>query len=136
MRAVEIARHGGPEVLTLVERPDPVPAAGEVLVRNQWIGVNYVDLQHRAGQPYPVVHFGHLRGVYAELTAVPSEFVVPLAPGVDLDDAAALAMNATTAYVLTSLATRIGPGDVVVVQAAAGATGGPWSSWPGRRAPR
>jgi NADPH2:quinone reductase len=38
----------------LVERPDPVVAAGQVVVRNQWIGVNYVDLQHRAGQPYPV----------------------------------------------------------------------------------
>ena len=38
----------------LVERPDPVAAAGQVVVRNRWIGVNYVDLQHRAGQPYPV----------------------------------------------------------------------------------
>ncbi len=38
----------------LVERPDPVAAAGQVVVRNTWIGVNYVDLQHRAGQPYPV----------------------------------------------------------------------------------
>src|SRR5262249_57786064 len=52
--AVQISRHGGPEVLTLVEHPDPVAAAGQVVVRNRWIGVNYVDLQHRAGQPYPV----------------------------------------------------------------------------------
>ena len=54
MLAVEISRHGGPEELVLVERPDPVAAAGQVVVRNRWIGVNYVDLQHRAGQPYPV----------------------------------------------------------------------------------
>ena len=138
----------------LVERPDPVAAAGQVVVRNRWIGVNYVDLQHRAGHPYPVrlplipgteaagtvvavgagadpalagapvVHFGHLCGVYAEMTAVPAEFVVPLAAGVPLDAAAAVAMNGTTAYVLTSMACRIGPGDVVVVQADAGATGG------------
>ena len=72
----------------------------------------------------PVVHFGHLCGVYAEMTAVPTEFVVPIASGVALDAVAAVAMNGTTAYVLTSMACRIGPGDVVVVQAAAGATGG------------
>jgi NADPH2:quinone reductase len=154
MLAVEISRHGGPEELMLVERPDPVAAAGQVLVRNRWIGVNFVDLQHRAGQPYPVrlplipgteaagtvaevgagadpglagvpaVHFGHLCGAYAEMTAVPAEFVVPLPAGVTLDAAAAIAMNGTTAYVLTSMACQLGPGDVVVVQAAAGATGG------------
>jgi NADPH2:quinone reductase len=137
-----------------VECPDPVAAAGQVVVHNRWIGVNYVDLQHRAGQPYPVrlplipgteaagtvvgvgvgvdpglagapvVHFGHLCGVYAEMTAVPTEFVVRLPAGVALDAAAAVAMNGTTAYVLTSMAYRIGSGDVVVVQAAAGATGG------------
>jgi NADPH:quinone reductase-like Zn-dependent oxidoreductase len=54
MLAVEISRHGGPEELVVVERPEPVAAAGQVVVRNSWIGVNYVDLQHRAGQPYPV----------------------------------------------------------------------------------
>ena len=95
MLAVEISRHGGPDELVVVERPDPVPAAGQVLVRNRWIGVNFVDLQHREGRPYPVplplipgteaagtvvaagpgadpalvdapvAHFGHLTGVYA-----------------------------------------------------------------------
>jgi len=154
MLAVQISRHGGPEELMLVERPDPVASAGQVVVRNKWIGVNYVDLQHRAGHPYPVrlplipgteaagtvvgvgsgvdpgltgasvVHFGHLCGVYAEMTAVPTDFVVPLDGDAALDAAAAVAMNGTTAYVLTRMACRIGPGDVVVVQAAAGATGG------------
>jgi NADPH:quinone reductase len=154
MLAVEISRHGGPEQLVPVQRADPVPAGGEVLVRNRWIGVNYVDLQHREGRPYPValplipgteaagtvvavgpgadaglagapvVHFGHLAGVYAELTAVPAGFVVPLPPGTPLDVAAAVAMSGTTAYVLTSMAQRVGKGDVVVVHAAAGSTGG------------
>ena len=54
MLAVQISRHGGPEELRLAELPDPVPGPGEALVRNSWIGVNYVDLQHRAGHPYPV----------------------------------------------------------------------------------
>jgi NADPH:quinone reductase len=38
MLAVEISRHGGPEVLVPVDRADPVPARGEVLVRNRWVG--------------------------------------------------------------------------------------------------
>jgi NADPH2:quinone reductase len=110
----------------LVERPDPVAADGQVVVRNRWIGVNYVDLQHRAGQPYPVrlplipgteaagtvvavgtgadpglvgtpvVHFGHLCGVYAEMTAVPAEFVVPLAADVALG-AEVIAVASSTA---------------------------------------
>jgi NADPH2:quinone reductase len=52
--AVEVSRHGGPEELVVVDRPAPVAGPGQVVVRNRWIGVNYVDLQHRAGQPYPV----------------------------------------------------------------------------------
>ena len=71
-----------------------------------------------------MAHFDHLARVYAELTAVPLEFVVPLPPDTPLDIAAAVAMSGTTAYVLTSAAQRVGPGDVVVVHAAAGATGG------------
>ena len=44
-----------------------------------------------------MAHFGHLTGVYAELTAVPLEFVVPLPAGVALDVAAAVAASWTTA---------------------------------------
>jgi NADPH:quinone reductase len=154
MQAIEIARHGGSEVLRTVERPEPVPAGDEVLVRNRWIGVNYVDVQHREGRPYPVVlplvpgieaagevvaagrdadpalvgrpvvHFGHMAGVYAELTAVGPAHVVQLPPDVPLDVAAAVAMCGSTAYVLTREATQPVLGDTIVVQAAAGATGG------------
>jgi NADPH:quinone reductase len=154
MLAVQVSRHGGPAELQPVQLADPVAGPGEVLVRNRWIGVNYVDLQHREGQPYPVglplvpgteaagvvlaagpgapaellgarvAHFGHLAGVYAELTAVPAAFVVPLPEDTPLDTAAAVAMSGSTAYVLTREACDLKPGDVVVVQAAAGATGG------------
>ena len=128
MLAIQIRRHGGPEELVVTERADPVPAAGQVVVRNRWIGVNYVDLQHREGRPYPVqlplipgteaagtvvaagpgadrelmgtpvAHFGHLAGGYAELTAVPLEFVVPLPQDAALDIAAAVAVAGTTGY--------------------------------------
>ena len=125
MLAIQIRRHGGPEELVVTERADPVPAAGEVVVRNRWIGVNYVDLQHREGRPYPVqlplipgteaagrggagpgadredgtpvAHRPSRRGL-RELTAVPLEFVVPLPQDAALDIAAAV--GGTTGYVL------------------------------------
>jgi len=54
MHCIEIARAGGPAVLRLVERPDPVPAAGEVLIRVAAAGVNRPDvLQRQGGYPPP-----------------------------------------------------------------------------------
>ena len=52
MRAVEIAAFGGPEGLRLTERPVPVPASGEVLIRVKAAGVNRPDLAQRQGK-YP-----------------------------------------------------------------------------------
>ncbi len=49
MQAIEIASFGGPEVLRLTQRPMPVAAAGEVLVRVHASGVNRPDLLQRAG---------------------------------------------------------------------------------------
>jgi NADPH2:quinone reductase len=72
----------------------------------------------------PVAHFGHLAGAYAELTAVPLEFVVPLPGDAALDVAAAIAVSGTTGHVLTRDAYPVAAGQVVVVHAAAGATGG------------
>lgn len=50
MRAVVVTALGGPEVLELVERPDPVPARGEVLVRVRAACVHPADVAARAGQ--------------------------------------------------------------------------------------
>ena len=50
MRAVVVTALGGPEVLQVVERPDPVPAAGEVLVRVRAACVNPADIGARVGQ--------------------------------------------------------------------------------------
>jgi NADPH:quinone reductase len=52
MKAIEIARPGPPDVLTLVERADPVPGAGEVLIRVSASGVNRPDVLQRMGA-YP-----------------------------------------------------------------------------------
>lgn len=52
MRAVEISRFGRPEVLQIVQRPAPVPAAGELLIAVQASGVNRPDVLQRRGH-YP-----------------------------------------------------------------------------------
>jgi putative PIG3 family NAD(P)H quinone oxidoreductase len=52
MRCIEIAKPGGPEVLTPAERPDPRPAAGEVLIAVAAAGVNRPDVIQRRGS-YP-----------------------------------------------------------------------------------
>ena len=49
MRAIEISQPGGPGVLRLVERPEPVPAAGEALIEVSASGVNRPDVLQRAG---------------------------------------------------------------------------------------
>jgi NADPH2:quinone reductase len=54
MHCVQIREPGGPEVLELVERPDPVPGAGEVLIAVVAAGVNRPDvLQRRGAYPPP-----------------------------------------------------------------------------------
>lgn len=53
MQAIEISRPGGPEVLQPVQRPDPVPGSGEVLIRVAASGVNRPDVLQRLGR-YPV----------------------------------------------------------------------------------
>src|ERR1700686_5171529 len=54
MLAIEISKAGGPEVLVPAERPRPVPAAGEVLIKVAAAGVNRPDiLQRRGGYPPP-----------------------------------------------------------------------------------
>src|SRR5215510_3044863 len=52
MRVIEMAGHGGPEVLRLAERPMPEPRDGEVLIRVAAAGVNRPDIMQRLGK-YP-----------------------------------------------------------------------------------
>src|SRR6266576_6666090 len=49
MKAILITVYGGPEVLSVTELPDPVPAAGEVLVRVRAFGLNHADAYMRSG---------------------------------------------------------------------------------------
>src|ERR1700742_4547594 len=52
MHAIEVAEIGGPEVLSYVEMEQPSPGPGEVLIKAEAIGVNFIDTYFRSGQ-YP-----------------------------------------------------------------------------------
>jgi len=49
MRAVLIERNGGPEVMVVAEVDRPTPGPGEILVRHEAIGLNFIDVYQRAG---------------------------------------------------------------------------------------
>lgn len=53
MRAVEITKAGGPEVLQICQRPVPVPAYGEILIKLDYAGVNRPDALQRSGSYAP-----------------------------------------------------------------------------------
>lgn len=76
MRAVEITRPGGPEVLALCERPVPVPGAGQMLIEVAWAGVNRPDALQRAGAYAPPPSASPLPGLEA------SGRIAALGPGV------------------------------------------------------
>jgi len=65
MKAVVVHKYGGPEVLKFEDYPDPVPGAGEVLVRAAAASVNPLDYKRRAGltDDYYPIHFPGLIGV-------------------------------------------------------------------------
>jgi NADPH2:quinone reductase len=49
MQAIEATETGGPEILRNVEKPTPSPGPGEVLIKAEAIGVNFVDTYFRSG---------------------------------------------------------------------------------------
>ena len=143
MRAIQITEFGGPEVLNLVDLPDPTPGPGQVLVRVDRAGINYADTHHAensylAATTLPLVPGGEVvgrtpdgrrvvalvgSGGYAEqaLAYEQTLFEVPDA----VDDVAALAMvvQGATAWMLLRKSVHLEPGESVVVHAAAGGVG-------------
>lgn len=73
MRAIQLSTHGGPEVLSLVDLPDPEPGPGQILIDVRAAGVNFSDTLRRRDLPYPFptplpfVPGGEVAGVVAAL---------------------------------------------------------------------
>jgi NADPH2:quinone reductase len=81
MKAVQIDRFGGPEVLRVVEVPTPVPAVGQLLVRLRAIGVNLADTLTRMDRyavtpPLPAILGAEAAGVIEALGPDVDGFVV------------------------------------------------------------
>ena len=75
MRAVEITKPGGPDVLQMTERPVPEPAAGQVILKVAYAGVNRPDALQRAGAYDPPPGASDLPGLEASGEVVASGLV-------------------------------------------------------------
>jgi NADPH2:quinone reductase len=147
MRAIRIDEWGGPEVMQLVEMPEPVPGDGEVLIEVSHAGVNFADTHQRennyiARYELPLVPGGEVVGMarggplegqrvvamtgtggYAQYATAREETTFPLPDGVDDGQALALLIQGLTAWHLYRTCARIHPGESVVVHSAAGGVG-------------
>jgi NADPH2:quinone reductase len=144
MRAIQIQEFGGPEVLQLVDVPEPEAGPGEVRIRVTAAGMNFADTHTRqntylAKAELPLIPGGEVAGVredtgervvamvgdggYAEVAVAPEQLVVPIPDGLDDGTALAMLIQGTTAWHLYRTAGRVQEGESVVVIAAAGGTG-------------
>lgn len=151
MHRIEIERHGGPEVLRLVERPAPEPGPGQLLVDVAAAGVNYKDTYEREGR-YPApppfamgsegagvvaatgpgvsgvavgdrVAWSTGTGSYASQALVAAADAVPVPDGVSDEIAAGVLLQGLTAHYLATSTYPIKVGDTALVHAAAGGVG-------------
>ena len=153
MNAYLLRKIGGPGVLRLTEVADPIPGAGEVLVRLRYIGVNYAEILSRKGlygwapkRPYilgmegagfieavgPGVDQGRVGeraivgtqyGCYAEKIAVPQERALPAIEHFSMEENAAFAVNYMTAWVALFELARLQKDETLLITAAAGGVG-------------
>lgn len=143
MRAIQVSRFGGPEVLELVELPDPEPRDDLVLLQVDAAGINYADT-HQAADDYlapqrlPFVPGAEVvgrtgtgdrvvallpHGGYAEQALAHPSTTFALRDDVDDTTALAFVLQGTTAWHLLRTSSRMAPGESVVVHAAAGGVG-------------
>ena len=157
MHAIEVAELGGPEVLSYVERPQPLPGDGEVLIKAEAIGVNFIDTYFRSGTyPHELpfilgaevagtveavgdgvtalrvgdrVATADAVGAYAEYSVAPADLVTVLPDGVTADVAAATVLKGMTAHLLIKSVFPVQQGDTVLLHAGAGGVGLILTQW-------
>jgi NADPH2:quinone reductase len=153
-----LRRTGGPEVLEAEHIDVPRPGPGQVLVRNEAVGLNFIDTYHRSGLyklPLPsglgaeaagviealgegvddfhegqrVGYFTGPLGAYATHRAVDAARLVALPDAISFEQAAASMLKGCTAEYLVERCARVQPGETVLVHAAAGGVGSILVPW-------
>lgn len=151
MLAIRIPTTGGPEILRADDIPVPTPAAGEVRIRVEAAGLNFIDTYQRSGLyavPLPFTLGAEVAGIvsavgagvtewvpgdrvatakasggYAAEALAPAAHVVKIPAGVTTATAAALMLQGLTAHYLVTDTFPLKPGDTALVHAAAGGVG-------------
>ncbi|WFN94653.1 quinone oxidoreductase family protein [Gordonia sihwensis] len=161
MRAIQVSAHGGPEVLRLVDLPDPEPAPGEVVVAVSAAGVNFIDTYLRTGMypsPTPFVPgsegAGRIVAVgdgvehravgdrvawcdasagYAEYVRIRADRALPVPDGVSLAAAGSSMLRGNTVHYLLDGSAHPEAGDTVLLHAGAGGIGLLLTQWASAR---
>src|SRR5213594_23467 len=151
MKAIRVHAPGGPETLRYEDVEQPVPGPGQVLVKIEAAGVNFIDVYQRTGHykaPVPFtlgqeaagtvaavgsgvaepnvgdrVAYTAILGAYAEYAVVPADRVVRLPDGVSARQGAAAMLQGLTAHYLATTTYPLKVGDACLVHAAAGGVG-------------
>jgi len=151
MKAIRVHAPGGSDALRYEDVPRPTPGPGQVLVKIEAAGVNFIDVYQRTGLykvPLPFtlgqeaaggvaavgpgvsepkvgdrVAYTSILGAYAEYAVVPAERVVVLPDGVSTKQGAAAMLQGMTAHYLATATYPLKSDDACLVHAAAGGVG-------------
>ena len=151
MKAIQVQKTGGPEVLTLVDLPVPRPKPNEAVVKIAAAGVNFIDVYFREGRypsalpfvdgqeaagtisevgsevkslkPGDRVAYTGLIGAYAEYAAVPADRLVRVPDKITDQQAAAAMLQGMTTHYLVKSTHPLKKGETALVHAAAGGVG-------------
>ena len=159
MYAIQVTETGGPDVLRYVDVPQPTPGHGELLIKADAVGVNFIDTYFRSGQyprPLPfvigsevcgtVVAVGEgadtaglavgdrvvsasANGGYAEFCVAPAFLTAKVPDSVASDVAASVLLKGLTAHYLLKSVYPVQSGDAVLVHAGAGGVGLILTQW-------
>jgi len=152
VKQIQFDKIGGPEVLKLVDAPQPEASKGTVLVRNRAIGINFADTLFRQGQYAQTPQLPDTPGLeaagviekvgegvnglsagmrvaaigakaYSEYMVARASQVIPIPDHVSFDEGAAFPIQVLTAWHILHSSHNTGPGQTVVVHSAAGGVG-------------
>ena len=152
IKAIRIHTTGGPEVMKWEDVPRPEPGPGEALIKQEAVGLNYIDVYFRSGlykapampliigqegagtvvavgprvtnvKPGDRVAYAGALGGYATERVIGADRLVKVPDGINFKTAAAMMLQGMTAQYLVRRTYPVKAGDTIVVHAAAGGVG-------------